>query len=100
MSGASANAAHTSAVPNCAFVRFTSDHVSPPPETVSCCAGDPGPSDSTNATSHRPGPAVENGAVVCVPEPLAFVTLSTTGATLLTVWGVVPELPVKLPSPA
>ena len=35
---AGAGAAHTSAVPNCALVRRTNDHVNPAPDTVIVCA--------------------------------------------------------------
>jgi hexokinase len=81
-----AKAAHTSAVPNRAFVRFTNDHVNPAPDTVTDCdATEAGPSDRTNATNHRPAPVVENAAVDPVPVTDAFTVTSTASAGAVTV---------------
>ena len=56
--------------------RLTSDHVSPPPETVLVCPARP--SDDTNASSRSSAFAVVIAGAFCAPLPSTLTLLSTT----------------------
>src|SRR5256885_4883093 len=69
-SGPGAVAVHTSAVPVDVLARRTSVQLNPPPDTVTSCGFDGGPSDATNATSSSLVPVVViGGLLICAVVP-------------------------------
>src|SRR5258705_28027 len=84
-SGVGAVARQISEVPACVLARCTSVQTRPPPETVSICPPERGPSDAASASSSSPGVDVLNDFVLRIPLPSA-----PMGATALPVTPPVP----------
>ncbi len=74
-----ARADQTSAVPGCAFVRWSSVQVNPAPLTVAVCTLVPGSSPATYATSRSPIAVVETDAVALPVDENEVVFVSSCG---------------------